>query len=354
MPGLIVAVIRWQQSDEISKAICTELADLGYQPSVFDHNTMPPSNAQVVFSFGPYGNFLNIPAQLARASLEQRPIFVHWNTEGIPDLRIPWRFMRWASGIRSWLGRIDRFDHGRTFALIHKPPLSQLNQRMLRFRNVGDYNYAYRNGWLNVLADSSIIYADVRTQMGLPTLYAPWGYVPQWSGNLRCARDIDVLWMGNRATRRRSQILDAVCQQLDARGVRVYRADNEHAPFIFGEERMRLLNRAKITLNVTRTWYDDNYSRLAIAAPNRSLIVSETLLPHCPNWVAGKHYVASPVNLLADTILDYLDHDAERERIVENAYQFVTTELTFGSTVRTIMDSVCAARRRALSDCAAR
>ena len=116
-------------------------------------------------------------------------------------------------------------------------------------------------------------------------------------------------------------------------------ADGKENPFIFGDERIFYLNRSKITLNVTRTWYDDNFSRMALAAPNRSLVVSESVLPHCPSFVAGTHYVAVPVEKLAETILYYLKHEEERLQIVENAYQLVTTKLVFKESIKSIMDA---------------
>jgi hypothetical protein len=116
-------------------------------------------------------------------------------------------------------------------------------------------------------------------------------------------------------------------------------ADGEENPFIFGDERIHYLNRSKITLNITRTWYDDNFSRIAIVAPNRSLVVSEQVLPHCPSLVAGTHYVAAKAEKLAETILHYLEDEEQRLRIVENAYQLVTTELLFRESIRSIMDA---------------
>jgi hypothetical protein len=92
--------------------------------------------------------------------------------------------------------------------------------------------------------------------------------------------------MGTRGTQRRSRIIDQVCKQLQLKGLNVYIADNEEKPFIFGQERTRYLNRAKITLNITRTWYDDNFSRFTMACPNRSLVVSEPVLPHCTEFKA--------------------------------------------------------------------
>jgi len=211
---------------------------------------------------------------------------------------------------------------------------------MLRFRYVGDYYYAHRRGWLDIFADTSEIYAEIHRQHGLPTIVAHWGATSQWYKDLGLERDIDVLWMGTRGTKRRSVILDRVRSQLEANGVRMHVADGKENPFIFNNERIYYLNRSKITLNITRTWYDDNFSRIVLAAPNRSLVVSETILPHCSRLLAGTHYVAAPVETLAETILYYLDHEEERLRIIDNAYHLVTTKLVFRESIKSIMDAV--------------
>jgi hypothetical protein len=127
-------------------------------------------------------------------------------------------------------------------------------------------------------------------------------------------------------------------------------ADNVENPFIFRRERTVFLNRAKITLNITRTWYDDNFSRFALAIPNRSLIISEQMLPHCPAYKPGVHYVAVAPEELAQAILYYLEHPAERERIVESAYRLTTSSLTFKNSINAIMqeaERVRAAQARA-------
>jgi hypothetical protein len=120
----------------------------------------------------------------------------------------------------------------------------------------------------------------------------------------------------------------------------MYVADNLEKPFIYGKERTEYLNRAKITLNLTRTWFDDNFSRFAMAAPNKSLIVSEPLLPHCTPYIAGKHYVSAPKEMLTETILYYLENNDERTRITDEAYQLVTNELAFQNSIRSIMNEV--------------
>jgi hypothetical protein len=200
---------------------------------------------------------------------------------------------------------------------------------------------------LNVFADSSVIYAQLHRQHGLPTVVAPWGATLRWYADLGLKRDIDVLWMGQRGSRRRGKLLDRIRQELGSHGVEMRVADNQESPFIFGQERTEFLNRAKITLNLARTWYDDNYSRFAMAAPNRSLIVSEPLLPHCPQYEAGTHYVSAPADRIAEAIVYYLKNEDERLRIVENAYQLVTTALTFRNSIKTIMDAVSKTRQAA-------
>ena len=334
-----VAIPQGNERDGIAEVISDELNALGYKPVHFQIGCLIPEKAEVVFSFGPYGNFLAIPRQLAKMPPDHRPIFVHWNTEGIPDLRIPWKIMSSIAGWRSLLGRVQDSRNGSARIPGTKRLFSLNESRMLRFRYLGDYYYAHRQGWLDIFADTSEIYAEIHRRHGLPTIVAPWGATPQWYKELGLQRDIDVLWMGTRGTKRRSTILDRVRSELESHGVRIHVADGKENPFIFGDERIYYLNRSKITLNITRTWYDDNFSRIALAAPNRSLIVSESVLPHCPSFVAGTHYVSVPVERLGETILYYLHHEQERSRIVDNAYHLVTTKLVFRESIKSIMDA---------------
>jgi hypothetical protein len=335
-----VAIPYQNELDGITEVISDELKALGYQPVHFRIGSLIPEKADVVFSFGPYGKFLTIPRQLAKMPHDQRPIFVHWNTEGIPDLRIPWKIMSSIAGWRSWLGRVQDSRNGSARIPGTERLFSVIESRMLRFRYLGDYYYAHRRGWIDIFADTSKIYAEIHRRHGLPTIVAHWGATPQWYKDLGLERDIDVLWMGTRGTKRRSLLLDRVRSELENHGVRMYLADGKEQPFIFGTERIRYLNRSKITLNITRTWYDDNFSRIALAAPNRSLIVSEPVLPHCPSFIAGTHYVSAPVDSLAEAILYYLDHEEERLHLVDNAYHLVTTKLVFRESIKSIMDAV--------------
>jgi hypothetical protein len=340
MDSCQVAVVEWiKEQDGLPQVIHYELAQLGYQPLYFDYDAPIAPDVDVVFTFGPYGKFLPIPQKLARLPIGKRPMLVHWNTVGLPDVRLPWPLVQGLGACRSWMGRLDNTENP-ILRAVAKKLIASWESRILRFRYGGDYYSAYGKGWLNVLADTSAIYAQIHNRHGLPTVVAPWGATPKWYADLDLERDIDVLWIGQRGSGRRGELLDRIRQELRAYGVEIYVADNQENPFIFGAERTRFLNRAKITLNLTRTWYDDNFSRFAMAAPNRSLIISEPLLPHCPQYKSGTHYVSASIDKLAETIMYYLRQEDERLRIVENAYQLVTTELTFRNSIQAIMDAV--------------
>jgi hypothetical protein len=242
-----------------------ELDRLGYWPTCFSAESAIPDGHDVVFSFAPYGKFYPLLHHLDSLPAEKQPLLVHWNTEGPPDLRLPWFLMRSIGAGRSWVDRtLYQVEHRLWPQNNRASLLSILDSRMLRFRYVGDYYYAYKRGRLNVFSDSSAIYSQIHTRHGLPTVYAPWGSSPRWFADLQLERDIDVLWMGSRTSKRRNTIIDRVRSDLQRHGVNVYMADNEENPFIFRDERIQFLNRAKITLNVTRTWYDDNFSRFAM------------------------------------------------------------------------------------------
>lgn len=329
-----VAVPEWAENDGIANMLGFELEQIGYAPILFFFDSKIPEDVDYLLTFGPYNKILPIWQNNALTTLSRRPVVIHWNTEGMPDLRIPSRLVQALGAIRSKIGRmgysgsaIDRF-------LYSTLRVSKLDRSFERYRFHGDYDYAFRKGWLHVLSDTSQIYSRIRSQIGVPTLYAPWGASRRWHKDLGLKRDLDVLWMGKKGSRRRGRILDQVFRKLRLKGLSVLIADNEESPFIFGEERIRQLNRAKITLNITRTWYDDNFSRFTMACSNRSLVVSEPLLPHCTEFKENVHYVSAKIEDLADTIMYYLENEEESRRIVDNAHNLMMTDLKFENSLR--------------------
>src|SRR6185295_10756578 len=88
-----VAVIFWKPNDEMGVALAEALEQLGHRPLPFAWDSAVPTETEVVFSHGPYGQFMQVPKQISRLEVHRRPFLVHWNDEGLPDLRLPWPVM---------------------------------------------------------------------------------------------------------------------------------------------------------------------------------------------------------------------------------------------------------------------
>lgn len=344
-----IGLISWPNAGGIGDAIAQELKSLGHRPICFSADLenigLLDRHTDIIFMFGPFGKFLHIFPALHDFPFVKKPIFVFWNTEGLPDLHIPWGLLQKASLFRSWVGRLEQSDNWLTQNIISRNLLNVADKRFTRFRYLGDFLYAHQNHWVDVFADISAVYVGHLQQGGLDPIFAPFGGFEDWYEDLQLERDIDVLWIGKHGTSRRGRLLKQVRQALRAHGVDIYMVDNIEHPFVFGEDRTQLFNRSKITLNLLRTWYDENSLRMSIAMPNRSMVVSEPLLPHVPQYKEGVHYVSSEPEKLAETILYYLHHDDARQAIVDNAYELVTGQLTMQNSVKKIVDAVEACQR---------
>lgn len=328
-----VAIIKWSEHDELAEALADEVCKLGQNPQFFSSQNSIPDRADLILTFAPYGKWFPIAQQVGQRPPSLRPVFVHWNFEGIPDPRTPWALVELLSLARS-----------------HLDSFSWLRKRMLRFRYVGDYLRALRAGWLDVFAIISEIYSRMFRTHGVPAHFVPWGTSPRWYADLKLERDIDVLWFGKRRTPRRSYHIDRVRQELTARGRRMVVIDGIERPFVFGKKRTELLNRAKIVLNVAPLPFSSGFTfRFHMVAGNRALIVAESFTPASSDYQLGSHYVAVPPAQLAETILYYLEHEDERRALAENAYQLVTTQLTLGSSVAALMEHARRAQRQRAS-----
>jgi hypothetical protein len=336
-----MAVVRWSAYDELAESIRAELLELGQQPVLFAFDESLPAPVDVVLTFAPYNRWWPIARQIpARSRTADRPIFAHWNFEGQPNQHLPSSLVFGLGAIRSGVDRLN--DSASVWRwLVQRGPLAAINRSMFKFRYMGEYAFALRQRILDMLIESSQVYADRYRQQGLPVQQIAWGTSPSWYADLKLERDIDVVWLGKRRTRRRSQNLDRLRRELAAAGIELVVIDGVEQPFVFDVERIKILNRAKITLNLLPTVDDNCFPfRFHQAAGNRSMVISEPLMPHDARYVAGRHYAVSPIAALADTLKYYLQHEAKRAAIAENAYQLVTTELTLRNSLAAVVEAV--------------
>ena len=333
-----VAVLHWYDDvDDLAQTVTRALTELGYRPFVAHYTSEALEGAHFLFTYAPWGRLQRVAAQLAKTPPQKRPFWVHWSTEDCPDIRLPGWVTVPVGRTLAWLDRWQEAE-GLQGRLAHTAPLRWVNRRFHKFRYVGIYHHALNAGLMGLLVEYSKVYADYYNRAGIPARYAQWGLLDNsHRGDLRLERDIDVLWIGTRRTKRRSRLLDKVMGELAAYGKRVLIVDGSGGP-VYGEARTLLLNRAKIMLNLLPTWYDSALAyRWPLAAANRALLVTEDSLPHAPEFSPGEHYVAAPASQLTPTILDYLEHPEKREPIVERAYQVVMHGHSIVDSVRQIM-----------------
>src|SRR5206468_6596047 len=103
-------------------------------------------------------------------------------------------------------------------------------------------------GIIDVLGVATRSYQDFLAEQGIASELAPVGYHPVHGDRLELERDIDVLFLGDLRVRRRRQIL----HRLRRDGLDVHAVGNYSDPRYWGESRTKLLNRARILLNLPR------------------------------------------------------------------------------------------------------
>ncbi len=337
---LRIGVVRWQPTDDIAQHFSKVASGMGYPVVTFAATDRLPSDLDIVLATGTFRSWVPLTNQMLARSVSQRPMFVLWLWEELPNPSLPEWFLYSAGALRSLA---ERFAYRRMAqdVPVLDPRWRWLTSKAHRFRYYGDLHYLRRAGALSLLAISSPWTADYLRLRGFDPLVTYLGAAADWGADLGLVRDIPVLWLGKIGTRRRGRLLQRVRAELKQRGIDILMIDGVEHPYVFGQERTRLLNRTKVVLNLLRAPWEDNSPRFYLAALNRALIVSEPMLPHTP-FVPGRHLVESPHAQIADTISYYLAHDEQRQRIVAQAHELVTTDWTLDKVVARIIQRAIA------------
>jgi len=272
-----------------------------------------------------WGNPLWFPRAL-RSLLDlpagRRPMTVIWHVEPLPLPR--------AAGLRRPLLRPR-----------------ELAKIALRDPRVSDVYSNYRSlarlarlGVPDVLAVTTRERATFLAERGLDAVVVPYGYVPEDGRDLALERDLDVLFLGTLGIRRRR---DAV-RRLRRAGIRVEAVGSYHDPALWGEERTKLVNRAKIMLSVARFPGTLAGKRFLIGMACKALVLSDPLYDPAP-YERGVHFVEAPLELLPEVAARYLADESERLRVAEQGHAFATRELTMERSVGLLLDAVAARLR---------
>lgn len=255
--------------------------------------------------------------QLATLPRHTRPLSVLWHHEPLPPPK--------ASGLP-------------------RPKLQprEIVKILIRRRTINDvYGNAralqrlHERGIPDLLVVSTRARHEFLTEQGITAHWAPLGYESIHGSDLGTTRDIPVLFLGDARIPRRKKILHS----LRARGIAVQVAGSWSDPSFWGASRTRLLNRAKILLNLQRNAGELAGLRFILGMANKALVVSEPVYRPEP-YVPGRHYVSAAVEDMPRVISHYLAHDDERERIARAGHGLVMNEVTIATSVARIAAAI--------------
>jgi len=280
---------------------------------------LPPSVPKAFLLLNNPNWYPKLLAQLKAMPRPERPFVMIWHTEPLPPPK--------RSGLRR-----PRL-HLREIAkiVLRDRRATDVYTNFLRLKNL------HRNGLPDLLAVSTQARQEFLSSHNMPAHWVPMGYNPSNHGSpLGLNRDIDVLFLGTRDVPRRVRLL----RRLASAGIRVHQKGSWVDPDCWGHKRNELINRAKIFLNLQRYEGDLSGLRMILAMANRALVVSEHIYRPAP-YVPGKHYISVPIDEMHKAIQHHLERDEERERITDEAYRFISREVTWESSARKILELLC-------------
>jgi len=183
---------------------------------------------------------------------------------------------------------------------------------------------------------------------GLLCFHLPLGYHPlleQRDASANSARDIDICLLGA-MTDRREEFIAANADFFATRNCHLrlvpigFAKTEETQSYLPVAKRNALLQRTKILLNVH---YSDlryfEWHRALIGLANGCCLITETCEGFEP-FVPGKHFVMVEADNLITCCEYYLTHDAEREAIAGEAYNFVRERFTQKDNCRAFLREI--------------
>jgi hypothetical protein len=199
------------------------------------------------------------------------------------------------------------------------------------------------SGLPDLLVVNSRDMAEHLAEHGIDSEVVPLGYDDALVGrDLGLERDIDVLFLGALDVPRRRRIL----RRLRRAGLAVEAVGDWHDPAYWGENRMRLLNRVRILVNVSRFPGQSAGYRLILGLANGALTISEPIYRPEP-FVPGEHFVSVETAEMPIAVARYLADEDARRAIVARGRELIRNELTMERSVSRVLSLIRAHPRGA-------
>ncbi len=315
-------------------------------------------DADVAILFGKCSEF-DASARLLGAHSARRPATVLWHVELLPPDVIPSHAENAARRLlRCDVNRLPRPlpalvrcvpSHSSLVNLVRQARLTQLlrrcdwNSRLPSGRvHAREWYHAvqhamwlkqwYSDAWCDFVAAGTAPRCRLLARMGIPWEYAPLGYHPLWGTDRREDRDIDVVFLGRLKRTGRERLLSRVARRLAGAGAKMVVVEHD----CHGEDRTRLLNRARISLDLVKNTWEMPVLRPLVSMACGALVVSNCALEPYP--FREEHLVRVDSDSLVAAILKHLHDEPARRRITEAACRHLTAELAWAPIVSRVLD----------------
>jgi hypothetical protein len=349
----IVLPAQGQAYDEMASVLAAIVRELGWDAFLARDGDPSLLDSDVAILFGRCSAF-DASAELLSAHSTRRPATVLWHVELLPPGAIPASAEPTARRLaRCELDRLPPVvrhipAHGLFVNLARRALCARLTARcgwdrrvhprewFHAVQNVVWLRQQYSRGWCDLIAAGTQQRCRVLTEMGIACEYAPLGYHPLWGTNLGQDRDIDVVFLGRTHRTGREDMLRRVERELAQAGVKLVVVDRD----CYGEDRTRLLNRAKISIDLVKNTWEMPLLRLLVSMGCGALVVSNCSVDPYP--LREEHLVRVDSDSLVPAILEHLRDEPARRRIVEAAGRYVTDELSWSPVVSRVLQRALA------------
>lgn len=356
---------RGRAYDEMTFALSAVVRELGGEVFLARDGDRSILEADLAILFGMCSAF-DASAKLLVDHSTHRPATVLWHVEPLPPGVVPTHAANVAQKLidcdvsklpKPLPALVRRIPgHGSLVELVRRARCAELarrchwDSRLLRgpvharewyhaVKHAVWLQQRYSDKWCDFVAASTVPRCRVLTQMGIPCEYAPLGYHPVWGTDRGGDRDIEVVFLGHVRRTGRERLVSRVSRRLARAGVKLVVIDRG----CYGEDRTRLLNRARISLDLGRNTWEMPVLRLMVSMACGALVVSNR--PVDPYPFRDEHLVRVDSESLASAVLEHLRDEPARRRIVEGARRHLTTELAWHSVVSRVLQRAVAERR---------
>lgn len=351
--------------DEMVSVLTAVVRELGGDVFLARDGDPAILEADVVILFGRCSAFGD-SARLLTAHSRRRPATILWHVEMLPPGVIPAHAEDAARKlVRCDVGKLPKPlrslircipSHSFLVNLLRRMRCAQLTRRCGWDRQFpGERVHArewyhavasvlwlkqwYSNTWCDCVAVSTMPRRRLLIEMGIPCEYAPLGYHPLWGTDRGGDRDLDVVFLGHIKRTGRERLVSRIARQLAKAGAKFMVVDHD----CYGEDRTKLLNRAKISLDLVKSTWEMPVMRLLISMGCGALVVSNCSVDPYP--FREEHLVRVDSDSLASAILEHLHNEPVRRRKVEEARCHVTSELAWSPIVSRVLQRALAPHR---------